>query len=126
MWYTIMVETTCTCMCLTSLLTEFRKGNLTYREWLPYDYSSDTYLFYVTYFHQLISLTVASLVNVACDNIICGLLLHICGHIEILECRLKKSLRNQYDFGECVRLHDSIYKLVFTRKNFTCFNSAAV
>ncbi|EFN77198.1 Putative odorant receptor 71a, partial [Harpegnathos saltator] len=77
--------------------------------WLPYNYSSDI-LFYVTYFHQLISLTAASIVNVACDNIICGLLLHICCQIEILECRLKKSLHNQSDFGESVHVHNHIYK----------------
>lgn len=116
MWYTFIIETSCVCMCLTSILTEFRKGNLTYREWLPYDYSSDIFLFCVTYFHQLISLTAASIVNVACDNIIWGLMLHICGQIEILECRLKRSLRNQSDFGECVYLHDHIYRSVLARK----------
>ncbi|EFN80978.1 Putative odorant receptor 71a, partial [Harpegnathos saltator] len=86
---------------------------LAYREWLPYDYSSNI-LFCVTYFHQMISLTAASIVNVACDNIICGLLLHICCQIEILECRLKKSLHNQTDFGECVLLHNHIYKFACT------------
>ncbi|XP_014476206.1 PREDICTED: odorant receptor 46a, isoform A-like [Dinoponera quadriceps] len=109
--YLLMVEVTCGSMTLTSLLTKFRKGNLTYRVWLPYDYTSDTYLFYITYFHQLISLTISSFMNVAYDNIVCGLLMHICCQIEILECRLKKSLRNQSDFGECVQLHNRIYKL---------------
>lgn len=116
MRYTFIIEISCMCMCLTSLLTEFRKGNLTYREWLPYDYSSNILLFCITYFHQLICLTIASIVNVACDNIIWGLLLHICGQTEILECRLRKSLRDQSTFGECVYLHDCIYKSVFIKE----------
>ncbi|XP_032691024.1 odorant receptor Or1-like [Odontomachus brunneus] len=119
MVYTFMIETTCASMGLTSLLTEFRNGNLAYREWIPYDYYSSDILFYITYFHQMISLTAASIVNVACDNVICGLLLHICCQIEILECRLKKSLRNQSDFGECVYLHNRIYKFSYAmNKNF--------
>lgn len=116
MLYTFMIEITCACMGLTSLMTEFRNGNLAYREWIPYDYSSDIILFCITYFHQTISLTAASIVNVACDNMICGLLLHICCQIEILECRLKKYLRNQSDFGECVHLHNRIYKSVIAHK----------
>ncbi|XP_014476207.1 PREDICTED: odorant receptor 46a, isoform A-like [Dinoponera quadriceps] len=111
MVYTFMIESTCASMGVTSLLTEFRNGNLAYREWLPYNYSSNIYLFCVTYFHQLISLTAASIVNVACDNMVCGLLLYICCQIEILECRLKKSLRRQSDVGECVQLHNRIYRL---------------
>lgn len=98
-------------MNLTSLFTDFRKGKLTYREWIPSEYYDTVY--YFTYFRQLISLTVASIVNVACDIIICGLLVHIYCQIEILECRVKKSLRDQGDLGECVRQHDRIYKLVF-------------
>ncbi|XP_071631676.1 odorant receptor 46a-like [Temnothorax longispinosus] len=110
--YTILVEMTCGCMNLTSLFTDFRKGNLAYREWIPYECSDTVY--YFTYFRQLISLTVASIVNVACDIIICGFLLHIYCQIEILECRMKKALRNQSELGECVRQHDHIYKFAYT------------
>ncbi|XP_018403362.1 PREDICTED: uncharacterized protein LOC108780224 [Cyphomyrmex costatus] len=106
--YTIFVEITCGCMNLTSLLTDFRKGDLAYREWIPYEWSDTVY--YLTYFRQLMSLTAASIVNVACDIMICGLLLHIYSQIEILKCRVRKALRNRDDLGECVRQHDHIYK----------------
>ncbi|XP_036140049.1 odorant receptor Or1 [Monomorium pharaonis] len=116
-FYTILVEMTCGCMNLTSLLTDFRRGDLAYREWVPYAWSDTMY--YFTYFRQLISSTFGSIINVACDILICGLLLHIYCQIEILECRLKKSLRNQNDLGECVRLHDHIYKYARTmNENF--------
>ncbi|XP_011050407.1 PREDICTED: odorant receptor Or1-like [Acromyrmex echinatior] len=110
--YTVFVEITCGCMNLTSLLTDFRQGNLAYREWIPFEWSDTVY--YFTYFRQLMSLTAASIVNVACDIIICGLLLHIYCQIEILEYRVRKSLRSRGDLGECVRQHGHIYKFAYT------------
>jgi len=108
----ILVETTCACITLTSLFTVFRKGNLTYRAWIPYDYYSSTIVFCLTYAHQLISLTAGSLVNVACDSLICGLLVHICCQIEILECRLSKISNNHNTLRDCVHHHGSILQLV--------------
>lgn len=112
LWYTILVETTCACITMTSLFTDFRKGNLTYRAWLPYDYYSSTIVFCLTYAHQLISLTAGSLVNVACDSLICGLLVHLCCQIEILECRLSKVSSNHGIIRDCVQHHDGIFALV--------------
>lgn len=90
----------------------FRKGNLTYRAWLPYDYCSSTIVFCLTYAHQLISLTVGSLVNVACDSLIGGLLMQICCQFEILECRLNKISNDHNTLRDCVRHHESILELV--------------
>ncbi|XP_072754237.1 uncharacterized protein [Anoplolepis gracilipes] len=109
--YTILVETTCVCVALTSLFTNFRKGNLTYREWTPYNYSE--VVFCVIYARQLISTVFGSMVNVACDTLICGLLLHVCCQIEILECRLKKISSGRNNLRECIRQHDSIFKFAF-------------
>ncbi|XP_011261393.3 odorant receptor 46a-like isoform X1 [Camponotus floridanus] len=111
LWYTILVETTCACIALTSLFTDFRKGNLTYREWTPYNYSE--VVFYVIYARQLISSMFGSIVNVACDTLICGLLLHVCCQIEILECRLKKISLDRNNLRECVYQHDNIFKFAF-------------
>ncbi|XP_077264595.1 uncharacterized protein LOC143898769 isoform X3 [Temnothorax americanus] len=101
LWYTILIESTCACIVLTSLFTNFRKGNLTYREWTPHNYTSEV-LFCVMYTRQLICSTVGSIVNVACDSLICGLLLHVCCQIEILECRLKKISLGQNNLRECI------------------------
>ncbi|XP_070156633.1 odorant receptor 46a-like isoform X2 [Polyergus mexicanus] len=109
LWYAILIETTCACIVLTSLLTNFRKGNLTYREWTPkYNYSE--IVFCVVYARQLMSSMFGSLVNVACDTLICGLLLHVCCQIEILECRLKKISLGRTNMRECVRQHNGIFK----------------
>ncbi|XP_018317852.1 odorant receptor Or1-like [Mycetomoellerius zeteki] len=107
--YTILVETTCLSVVVTSLLTEFRKGNLTFRAWLPFDYSSPQ-LFPFVYAHQLISFTMGSVHHVACDSLICGFLVHICCQIEILEHRLRKSARDPNILRECVLQHNHIFK----------------
>jgi len=111
LWYTILVEITCACIVLTSLFTNFRKGNLTYKEWTPYNYTSEM-IFRILYARQLISSIFGSMVNVACDSLICGLLLHVCCQLEILECRLKKISLSQNNLRECVHQHDCIFRLV--------------
>ncbi|XP_067207943.1 odorant receptor 46a-like isoform X2 [Linepithema humile] len=110
--YTILVEATCACTALISLLTDFRKGKLTYREWTPYNYSSKV-VFSIIYARQLISSTFGSMVNVACDSLICGLLLHVCCQLEILEYRLNKISLGQNKLRECVRQHAHIFKFAF-------------
>nr|XP_012228790.1 PREDICTED: LOW QUALITY PROTEIN: odorant receptor Or1 [Linepithema humile] len=107
--YAILVETTCLCIAVTSLLTEFNKGRLTFRAWLPFDYTSPS-LFRLVYMHQLIGLTAGSVLHVACDGLICGLLVHVCCQISIIECRLKKIACNRGILRECVLQHNHIFK----------------
>ncbi|XP_018374275.1 PREDICTED: odorant receptor Or1-like [Trachymyrmex cornetzi] len=109
LYYTVLVETTCLSVVVTSLLTEFKKGNLTFRAWLPFDYSSSQ-LFPFVYAHQLISFTMGSVHHVACDSLICGFLVHICCQIEILEHRLRKSARDPNILRECILQHNNIFK----------------
>lgn len=111
LYYMILVELTCASTAIASLLTDYRKEKLTFRAWLPFDYSSTT-LFHFTYFHQLISLTVGSVLHVACDGLICGLLLHICCQIEILSCRLKNIVHNPKILRNCVIQHNLLFKFV--------------
>ncbi|XP_032691305.1 odorant receptor 46a-like [Odontomachus brunneus] len=59
-------------------------------------------------------------VNVACDTLLCGLLMHMYCQLEILEYRLNKISSNQITVGYCVRHHNLIYEfaqLVNTRFN---------
>ena len=106
----VLVGSTCGIIVLTSLFTNFRTGELTYKAWLPFNYSSPA-LFFFVYTHQLISIITGALVNLACDCFICGLLLHICCQIEILDYRLNKS-HTWENLRNCVRHHDLIFKLV--------------
>lgn len=111
LYYMILVELTCASTAIASLLTDYKKDKLTFRAWLPFDYSSTT-LFHFTYFHQLISLTVGSVLHVACDGLICGLLLHICCQIDILSCRLKNIVHNPKILRNCVIQHNLLFKFV--------------
>lgn len=106
---------TCSFIALTSLFTDFKHKRLTYREWVPYNYSS-LLTFCFTYAQQMSTTFHVATVNVACDTLICGFLMHICCQISILEYRLKKLSKNQITLGYCVRHHDWIYELVITLK----------
>ncbi|KAF3054567.1 Odorant receptor 006 [Nylanderia fulva] len=107
--YVILVQTTCLCVSITSLLTEFKKSKLTFRAWLPFNYSSPPIFFFV-YFHQLLGFTVGSVHHIACDSLICGLLIHICCQLDILECRIRKGTRNPKTLHKCVIHHNYIIK----------------
>ncbi|XP_029665583.1 odorant receptor 94a-like [Formica exsecta] len=110
LYYMILVELTCASTAIASLFTDYKKEKLTFRAWLPFDYYSSATLFHFTYFHQLISLTVGSVLHVACDGLICGLLLHICCQIEILSYRLKNITRNPKILRDCIIQHNLIIK----------------
>ncbi|XP_070518436.1 odorant receptor 46a-like isoform X4 [Cardiocondyla obscurior] len=110
--YSILIATSWTFMSFMSLLTDFRQRKLTYREWVPYDYSSYM-LFCITYIHQFISTFYCASVNVACDTLICGFLMHVYCQIEILEHRLKKILDNQSILRSCIRHHNNIFEFAY-------------
>ncbi|XP_053980819.1 uncharacterized protein LOC128877504 [Hylaeus volcanicus] len=113
-YYTILVELTVLCMILTSLFTNFRNRKLTYRAWLPFNYT-DQNLYYVAYTHQLVSLVAVSLMNVACDVIVIGLYVHASSQQEILKHRLKEFTQKTVpDFGKLVNFHNFLYKYIST------------
>ncbi|XP_071631640.1 odorant receptor Or1-like isoform X4 [Temnothorax longispinosus] len=89
MCYAMLVAVSCAFQILVSLLTNFRKRQLTFGGWIPYDYSSFV-MFSLTYAHQIVGGVASCIINVACDCLIVGLLLHLCCQITILESRLKE------------------------------------
>ncbi|XP_011882880.1 PREDICTED: uncharacterized protein LOC105570362 [Vollenhovia emeryi] len=103
---------TLTCIVLSSLSISFKNRQLTFRAWLPFDYSS-TLLFSLMYTHQLISLIAAAYLNIGCDTLICGLLVHICCQIEILLYRLRKVVSYSYVLRDCIHQHYHIIRLAF-------------
>ncbi|XP_025162772.1 odorant receptor 46a-like [Harpegnathos saltator] len=109
--YAILIETTCTFIALTSLLTDFRQRKLTYREWVPYDFSSYA-IFCFTYAQQMISTYHCATVNVACDALLCGFLMHLCCQLEILEYRLNRISDNYVTIGYCICHHNRIYEFI--------------
>ncbi|CAL1676388.1 unnamed protein product [Lasius platythorax] len=116
--YTAMCMVTCVIITFTSLLTNFGERKLTYRAWVPFEYSSMT-LFCLLYIHQLIGLVMGAVVNIACDSLICGLLEHVCCQFEILTYRLKRIMLHSDGLRNCVQQHCKIFKLaVLVNANF--------
>lgn len=87
------------------------KENLTYRAWLPFDYTPPS-VFYFVFTHQLIGMMITAAVNVACDSLISGFLQQICCQLEILKYRLTKVLHDHHILRDCIHHHDRIYELV--------------
>lgn len=111
LYYATLVELTCAFALATSVFKDYKKHRLAFRAWLPFNYSSPT-LFQIAYAHQSISLTAGSVLQIACDSLICGLMMHICSQLEILECHLKKIVDKPYFLHECVVQHTCIFESV--------------
>ncbi|XP_012059981.1 PREDICTED: odorant receptor 94b-like [Atta cephalotes] len=81
-----LVQITVICIILNAIFMDFMKGNLTFKAWVPFDYTSPIIFFFV-FTHQIIGMSICATVNVACDSLISGLLQEICCQLEILEYR---------------------------------------
>ncbi|XP_053997916.1 uncharacterized protein LOC128886777 [Hylaeus anthracinus] len=108
--YTTIIDTSLVCMLTASIFTDYRNRKLTYRAWLPYNYSSSI-SFTITYAHQVFGISLCALVNTACDSLFSGLLIHTYCIFEILGYRLKNIIKYGSDSAkQCARLHNHIYK----------------
>ncbi|KAL0116253.1 hypothetical protein PUN28_011232 [Cardiocondyla obscurior] len=88
---------------------DFLKGHLTYKAWIPFDYTQSV-IFYFVFAHQMIGMSITAAVNVACDSLVAGLLQEICCQLEILEYRLTKILHDRHSLRDCIRHHNRIYE----------------
>ncbi|XP_076621050.1 odorant receptor 94a-like [Colletes latitarsis] len=94
----------------SSFLKDFRYRKLSYRIWLPYNYSS-SFVFAITYSYQAAGVTIGAFANVACDSLFSGLLIHTYSQFEILRYRLNHIVKNKKDSAKkCAHLHNHIYK----------------
>ncbi|KAL0116261.1 hypothetical protein PUN28_011238 [Cardiocondyla obscurior] len=97
---------------LVSLMTSFRKRQLPFRGWVPYNYSSFA-IFCFTYGHQYVGIIVSCFIHVACDSLIVGLLMNLCCQITILRHRLRAIVNGQTTLGDCVLQHCHIIKYAY-------------
>ncbi|KYN07118.1 Putative odorant receptor 71a [Cyphomyrmex costatus] len=105
------------------------QGYLPYRIWLPFNYSVPL-AFWIISIHQVVTIILATMINVSTDFLIFGLFLHTCAQLEIFESRLhklviKKTIRclenavsslnkDKIGISECIHHHLSIYKYAKT------------
>ncbi|XP_076765488.1 odorant receptor Or1-like [Xylocopa sonorina] len=115
--YGIMIEASVMMTTISSLLTNFQEGRLTYRAWIPYNYTS-TIVFTLTFTFQLLPVLMQSLVHVATDVLFVGLLMQICCQFEILVSRLDDVATNSVaTLRRFVRHHNCIYELAEAMNN---------
>lgn len=121
-----LVELSASWMYVRSYFTDFKSRTLTFRAWLPYDYS--VFLPYTfTYACQVISSTLCAFLNVGCDSLFSGMLIHIYCQFEIFEERLKNTQGDKsYTVKQCANHHFHIYK--FVRISISCkrFQAACI
>lgn len=116
--YTSLIGFSVSSFVFMSLLTDLREKQLTFQVWLPFD-STTPVIYYLTYTQQMLGMTLAGFLNVALDSLICGIFIHICCQIKILESRLMKISNEQKALLKlCVRHHECIYKLVHIVRGF--------
>nr|XP_012143128.1 PREDICTED: odorant receptor 46a, isoform A-like [Megachile rotundata] len=83
---------------------------LPFRMWLPCDYLPLP-LHIVIYMLQVVSLVTGSMVHVACDTLIWGLLIHTCSQLEILGSRLKAIKPDDNQSARlAARYHNRVYR----------------
>lgn len=105
-----MIETSVVSSVLNSFMVDYRRERLPYGDWLPYDYSNK-WVFRVSYVYKVTSMITCTFVHVAADALLCGLFIHVCCQIEILESRIRRIAKGQRDLlRKCARHHDNIYR----------------
>lgn len=109
--YLILVLSAIISVIATSVFLEFKRRNLTYKAWIPFDHSNFA-VYFLVYSYQLVGMATSGIVNVACESVISGLLLHICCQFEILEYRLTKLTHGENILPDCIRHHNLIFELV--------------
>ncbi|KAF7385335.1 hypothetical protein HZH68_013765 [Vespula germanica] len=113
--YASLISLTVSNFLLLSLITNFKKRQLTFRAWLPFDDNTTPVVFYLTYTHQILAVTIAAMIHVALDTLICNLLINICCQITILENRLTNITDERKTILKlCIRHHECIYRFAAT------------
>ncbi|XP_053997915.1 odorant receptor 46a-like [Hylaeus anthracinus] len=108
--YIVVIECCLGCMVATSVSSDFKTRQLTYRAWIPYNYTSLP-AFSITYAHQMLSMTICTFLNITCDNLFSSFMIHTYCVFEILEYRLKNIVKHGNESAkQCARLHNHIYK----------------
>lgn len=73
---------------ISQIVDAVKERILPLANWTPYDHSSDI-MFWLSLIHQSVALLVCANASVAHETIISGLMLQICGQLEILGHRIK-------------------------------------
>ncbi|XP_018355221.1 PREDICTED: uncharacterized protein LOC108756126 [Trachymyrmex septentrionalis] len=79
---------------VTAGMLDVLEGQLPYNMWVPWDCTSFL-LFLFTSLQEIVSLIVATIVNIATETIVLGFCLQLCAQFEILEHRLQRMVKSR-------------------------------
>ncbi|XP_025266811.1 odorant receptor 46a-like [Camponotus floridanus] len=99
-------------MCLLSViggiikgLHQILEGQLPFRMWVPYDYTSP-FLLWFTSIQMIVAVIFATFVNLATETTVLGFCLQICAQIEILKYRLQRMVKSNEKETSKISLND--------------------
>ncbi|XP_053998012.1 odorant receptor 49b-like isoform X1 [Hylaeus anthracinus] len=113
MIYVTLIEGCYVLILINSLAREFMQRKLVIRIFIPYNFYPTTSLpkFTVVYIYQFLVMTFCLLMNITCDNLFGGLLIHNYSAFDILAYRMSNVIKyGNHSAKQCARLHDHIYK----------------
>ncbi|CAL7950593.1 unnamed protein product [Xylocopa violacea] len=109
--YITLVQVTTFVMFINSFRTNFQEDRLTFRGWIPYNYTSEV-AFPLTFVVQILSVYMQSLLHLGTDILFFAMLTQICCQFEILLSRLNDVTANSRSaLRRFVRHHECIYQL---------------
>ncbi|XP_036149725.1 uncharacterized protein LOC105830620 [Monomorium pharaonis] len=92
--YSLLATCSCSGVTIRSFLNAVN-GYLPYRVWLPYDFNTTPYVFWITSLQQIIAVILCTIINVGTETLVFGMFLQTCAQFEIFENRLHKLIINK-------------------------------
>ncbi|EFN72254.1 hypothetical protein EAG_04144, partial [Camponotus floridanus] len=86
-------------------LLQILEGQLPFRMWVPYDYTSP-FLLWFTSIQMIVAVIFATFVNLATETTVLGFCLQICAQIEILKHRLQRMMKSSEKKTSRISLND--------------------
>ncbi|XP_057331118.1 odorant receptor 33b-like isoform X2 [Microplitis mediator] len=130
--YIVFFEASVTVYTMGKIFEERPPGVLPCRAWLPYDYSNNIIIYWLTASQQLLTVVMTANVDIAYDTLFPGMMMQVCAQVHILKHRFRltlDALENVSDdkmdpvmvktvekkfFSECVEYHLEILRMIDT------------
>ncbi|XP_012524485.2 putative odorant receptor 85d [Monomorium pharaonis] len=109
--YMVLASFSATGVTIGEVLTTLQ-GELPYRIWVPYDYTT-FFLFWFTSLQEILTVLLGTFVNVGTETLLLGFCLQICTQFELLICRLQRMIESD----EKTKIHKNLLNDASNRTN---------
>ncbi|XP_057331115.1 odorant receptor Or1-like isoform X2 [Microplitis mediator] len=90
--YTVFFEVSVTVFTVGKIFEDRPPGVLPCRAWLPYDYSNNIIIYWVTASQQLLTIFMSANVDIAYDTLFPGMMMQVCAQLNVLKHRFRLTL----------------------------------